>query len=832
MHKLTKLTATTALVTLLAGFTSHAAYALSAGALPQGATVVGGSATFSNPTSTSLTVDQSTERSVINWQSFDIGSKAAVQFVQPDASALTVNRVVGSSANPAQILGTLKSNGRVMILDQNGVLFGSNAVIDVGGIIASTGDVDNAQVMSGSNSIDITNIGGGSVINQGSITAAQGGLVALVAPYADNSGIITANLGRVELAAGSAVTVDLSGDNLVSMAVTGPVANALAANSGTIAADGGRIAMTARAAAGVVSDVVNMTGVLQADTVGMQNGEIVLSGGSAGIVNVAGTVNATNGATGGRVDVTGNQIALNNAQVNVSGTGAGGQIYIGAGLSGAQDGTDAPAASTDISSGSVINADATDNGNGGTAVVWGSQHDGFYGTVTARGGANGGNGGMVEVSTGSGVDFSGVVNTTAVRGNVGELLIDPASVAIGNGTQTVSGSTYLNAQSIADSLVFTSIDIQGTSNIDVINSIDLSTSTYGTPVYPLTLTTPTFNLNYNMNMGTSSQLALNVTTMNLNGHITSGGTDIPLSQVSSTATQVNVMSNLASIQQGMDISSTTLPVTVNVATGQYNENLAVNKAGLTLSGIVNATGAGADATAPELFGTAAGGNIITVTANNVTIDGFHLNAQVSGGSVANSAYGVYASGVDSLTVDHNTFDGFSVPGISTPTSTNVTLTSNTNINVPSTGTGTGTGTGSGGGNGGTDESDNGDDHGGDHGNHKDHGHHYGRDGEHGVENAETHAAPEAQGALDHAEQAGDHTRSSDKPDISAVHEGMEAAHAGAERGETALDVDHHDAVRDAVDIRTTVTDAHDDGHDEDHHKKKDDKKEARHHDHR
>ncbi len=828
MHKLTKLTATTALVTLLAGFSSHAAYALSAGALPQGATVVGGSATFSNPTSTSLTVDQSTERSVINWQSFDIGSKASVQFVQPDASALTVNRVTGSSTNPAQILGTLKSNGQVMILDQNGVLFGSSAVIDVGGIIASTGDVDNTQVMSGSNSIDITNIGGGSVINQGSITAAQGGLVALVAPYADNSGVITANLGRVELAAGSAVTVDLSGDNLVSMAVTGPVANALAANSGTITADGGRIAMTARAAAGVVSDVVNMTGVLQADTVGTQNGEIVLSGGSAGTVNVAGTVNATNGATGGRVDVTGNQITLNNAQVNVSGTSAGGQVYIGAGLNGAQDGTDAPAATTDISSGSVINADATDNGNGGTVVAWGNQHDGFYGTITARGGANGGNGGMVEVSTGAGVDFSGMVNTTAPQGTVGELLIDPASVSIGNGTQTVSGSTYLDAQSIADSLVFTSIDIQGTSNIDVINSIDLSTSTYGTPVYPLTLTTPTFNLDYNMNMGASSQLALDVATMNLNGHITSGGADIPLSQVSSTATQVNVMSNLASIQQGMDLSSATLPVTVNVATGSYNENLTVNKAGLTLSGIVNTAGAGADAAAPELFGTAAGGNIITVTANNVTIDGFHLNAQVSGGTLANSAYGIYASGVDSLTVNQNTFDGFAVPGISTPTSTNVTLTSNTNINVPTTGTGTG----SGGGTGGTDETENSDNSGGDHGKHKDHGHHYGQDGEHGVENAETHAAPEAQGALDHAEQAGHQTQSSDTPDISAVREGMEAAHAKAEQAETAAGAAHHDVAGDTVDIRTTTTDAHDDGHDEHHHKKKDDGKDAHHHDSR
>src|SRR6202000_277583 len=108
-------------------------------------------------------------------------------------------------------------------LDKNGVFFGSNAVINVGGIIASTGDVDNNQVMSGASSINITGINGNSVINQGQITAAQGGLVALVAPYVANSGVVTANLGRVELAAGNAVTVDLYGDNLVSLAVNGPV---------------------------------------------------------------------------------------------------------------------------------------------------------------------------------------------------------------------------------------------------------------------------------------------------------------------------------------------------------------------------------------------------------------------------------------------------------------------------------------------------------------------------------------------------------------------------------------------------------------------------------
>ncbi len=865
MHKLTKLTATTALVTLFAGFSSHAAYALSAGAIPQGATVVGGAATFSTPTSTSLTIDQSTSRAVINWQSFNIGSGASVQFVQPSSSALAVNRVVSTSTDPTQILGSLKSNGQIMILDPNGVLFGANSRIDVGGIIATTGNVDDSQVMSGANSIDITNIDGGSVINQGQITVAQGGLAAFVAPYVDNSGVITADLGRVELASGSAVTVDLSGDNLVSMAVSGPLANALVENSGTITADGGRVAMTARAAAGVVSDVVNMTGVVQANTVGAQNGEIVLSGGDAGTVNVTGQVNATGGATGGRVDVTGNQIAVNNAQINVSGTSAGGQVYLGAGVGGAQDGADAPAAITNVSSGSVIDADATDNGNGGTVVVWGSQNTGFYGTATARGGASGGNGGMVEVSTGAGVDFAGIVNTTAANGQVGQLLIDPTSVSIGTGSQTVSSGTYLNAQNLANTLAFTSINIQATSNIDVINNIDLSASANGTPSYGLTLSAPVFDLNYNMNMSATSPLHLDFSTMNLNGRITAGGADIPLTQASGTATQVNILSNLADIQQGIDLSSATAPVTVDVASGTYNGNLNISKAGLTLNGIVNTTGgAGADTTAPELVGTVAGGNIITVAANNVTIDGFHLNAQVSGGTLANSAYGIYASGVDSLAVDHNTFDGFSGTGVSTPTSTNVSLASNSYINVPKPGSGGGNGSGGEAGNGQGS------------GNHHDHGHHYGHDKdrhhqedrdheEHyydhdgrrdhakdghnrryddslydffrGIERAEEKAAAKARTALEHAEDAGHK---------SGIHSGIEETHvAMADQPEKVADISHdihEDVVADAHVKAGAVQEdrhekygheakRHEDRHERDHHaKKKSGHKEARNHD--
>jgi filamentous hemagglutinin family protein len=682
LHIIPNTMATLAIAGLIIGSTPGVAYAIDAGATPQGSKVVAGTATFSRPTTSSLVVTQKSQRAVIDWQSFNIGTKGSVEFKQAGASSLAVNRVTGKSADPTQILGTLKSNGQVMVLDPNGVFFGQSARIDVGGIIASTGGINVNQVMSNAAKIDITGIGGGSIVNQGQITAKQGGLVALVAPHVVNSGVITANLGRAELASGSAVTLDLYGDKLVALAVNGALANALVENSGTIAADGGRVALTARAAQGVVNNVINTTGIIRANTVGKVAGRIVLSGNDAGAVRVAGKIDATTtdkkGTTGGRVDMTGSHIVLDKAQVNVSGNTGGGQVYAGGGLYGALDGTSRGADVTDVSAGTLINANALTNGNGGTVVVWGNHNTNYLGKTTARGGASGGNGGLVEVSTGEGVNFAGMVDTTAAKGKVGTLLIDPISVSIGNGPDTIDGA-YLNAQNIADNLVFTSIEVQADNNIDFVDDIDVSSSPYGLPAFSLLLTAPTLNFDHNLNMGSLGLLFLNADAANLSARITSGGSAINPARVLSTVTQANVLSNAASIQQAMDISSASAPVTVHVAAGEYHENLTIDKAGLTLTGNDGTEATGADPVAPEIFGTVAGGNIITVAANNVTIDGLHFNAEVGDELVADSVNGIYANGVDSLTIRHNTLEGFTGTGISTPGSTNVTLNANKNI---------------------------------------------------------------------------------------------------------------------------------------------------------
>jgi hypothetical protein len=195
------------------------------------------------------------------------------------------------------------------------------------------------------------------------------------------------------------------------------------------------------------------------------------------------------------------------------------------------------------------------------------------------------------------------------------------------------------------------------------------------PLYNLSLVSPVCNIDYNVNLAALGNLYLTCETLNLNGQFTSGGTTIAPSRVVSTATQVNVGSNTASIQQAIDDSNTTAPVTIDVGAGQYAESLTISHA-LTLSGNDGTMAAGADPSAPLLVGIQAGGGVMTVTANNVTIDGLHLNGSVDGGAEPSSLDGIVASGVEGLTVSHNTLDGFSGPAIDTPGSTNVTLDAN------------------------------------------------------------------------------------------------------------------------------------------------------------
>ena len=323
---ISKLLATTMLTA--AGLTAIAtpAHAMNDTTTPTGEQVVGGSASFDRPSDGVLNINQNTDRVVINWDQFNIGSKAITEFFQPGSHSLAVNRVTGAGQDPTKILGTLKANGQIMVLDRNGVLFGKNSIVDVGGIIASTGDISNADAMDGDGKFNFTNFGRGKIVLNGSVTIADAGVAAFVSPFVSNNGVINAKLGKVAFAAGQKVTLDLYGDDLIEIAVNDKLGDALLKNAGKINAEGGEVIMTAQAAKSAVDNVINMSGVINVSSIETQGGKIILKGGEQGKVSVSGGLYAS-GKTGGIVTINGQSTSFtgdiaargDHAKVEVSG---------------------------------------------------------------------------------------------------------------------------------------------------------------------------------------------------------------------------------------------------------------------------------------------------------------------------------------------------------------------------------------------------------------------------------------------------------------------------------------------------------------------------------
>ncbi|HAT31696.1 MAG TPA: hypothetical protein DCW29_12835, partial [Janthinobacterium sp.] len=268
-------------------------------ALPTGAVVTAGKAGVVAGAG-QMTVTQGSQNVALNWNSFNIGQGEAVTFVQPNANAVALNRVLGF--DPSSILGNLTANGKVFLVNPNGILFGKGASVNVGGLAASTLGISDADFMAGK--YRFTNAGGGVVLNQGSINA-PGGYVALLGASVGNEGTISARLGTVALAAGKAITLDVAGDGLLNVAVNQGALRALVQNGGLIQAAGGQVLLTTQSAGDLLKTVVNNTGVIEARSIDTRNGAIRLLGDmQSGTVNADGRLDAgaPDGGAGGFVE--------------------------------------------------------------------------------------------------------------------------------------------------------------------------------------------------------------------------------------------------------------------------------------------------------------------------------------------------------------------------------------------------------------------------------------------------------------------------------------------------------------------------------------------------
>ena len=308
-----------------------------------------------------------------------------------------------------------------------GVVFSRGAQVNAQSLIVSAPGITNANLMAGRMVFDQPANPNARIVNRGTLTVRQAGLAAMVAPSVANAGVINARLGRVVLAGAAADTLDLYGDGLVSLDVSSQVrqvpagphgkpVRALVTNSGTIAADGGTVQLTAAAADGVIQHLVDARGTIRADTVGNRNGAIEIAG------------------TGGSVTIEGN--------VEADGASQGGSIAIGTNLTrplGSGTFPTGTSARTRHRRGPRTSPPAPETrGRGGRVTILSIEQTTIAGTIAARGGASGGAGGTIELSGEHGFALTGRADASAPHGALGSIILDPTDLTIVPNTGTTT----------------------------------------------------------------------------------------------------------------------------------------------------------------------------------------------------------------------------------------------------------------------------------------------------------------------------------------------------------------------------------------------------------
>jgi filamentous hemagglutinin family protein len=439
---------------------------------PTGGQVAAGDATITTPTPNTVQINQTSNKAIFNWQTFNIGAHETTQFIQPSVSSVALNRI-SPTQGASQIFGKLTSNGQIILINQAGVFFASGSQVNIGSIIVSTIDMTNKNFLAGKYIFDQPSQYSGAIINKGTIVASQNGLIALIGNGVSNDGLIKADLGSVILASGSQFIITFSGNQLISFTIDGAALSAGVdsngkalkngvSNAGQIIANGGKILILAKAVSNTLDNAINMSGVIQAQSISEKNGEIILSA-DKGTIRVTAILDVSGqnaGEKGGKIKIIGPDIVIEVPTViNADGNAGGGEILIGGNLHGA--GPEMNALNTTISSDVFITANALQNGNGGKIIIWANDVTNFAGRIFAMGGAIGGNGGFAEVSGHQILNFRGTVNLSALSGATGTLLLDPENLTIqsaGITTATNSGGTTFTSN--VDSSILTVIDLQ------------------------------------------------------------------------------------------------------------------------------------------------------------------------------------------------------------------------------------------------------------------------------------------------------------------------------------------------------------------------------------
>jgi filamentous hemagglutinin family protein len=439
--------------------------------LPQGGQVAAGVVNIRQNAGV-MDILQNTDRAVVNWQSFDVGASARVNFNQPQASSVILNRVLGSA--PSQIYGQINANGQVFLTNPSGVYFSPGSSVDVGALTATTHSIKDTDFMAGKLQFE-RNGATGSVVNEGTLRAQYGGYIALLAPEVRNQGLVVAKKGTVVMAAGDSYQLQIGSDgNLSNVLVTPATIAALVENGNAVEAPGGLIILSAQAASRLQAGVVKNSGVIS----------------STGLVRDGGVVRLV---ASDRIQLTGSI----SADAAPGSAGSGGRIEVIADLAN-------PASVTQVD-----------------------------GTLSAKGGNQGGDGGFIETSAARLAIADGArVNTLAPRGLAGNWLLDPNDFEVsstgnitGSALTTLLGSSNVTLQAgtgtDTSSAKFGNISTGTLGNINIYDAVSWSANTL------------TLNAGYNINVGSSSKtgsltvtgsgaLALNPSSSLVTGYTTGG----------------------------------------------------------------------------------------------------------------------------------------------------------------------------------------------------------------------------------------------------------------------------------------------------------------------
>ncbi|ECC3553958.1 filamentous hemagglutinin N-terminal domain-containing protein, partial [Salmonella enterica subsp. salamae] len=668
------------------------AHPAAAANLPTGGQIVAGSGSIQTPSGNLMNIQQNSQNMVTNWNSFDIGKGNTVQFYQPNSSAVALNRVVGGGES--QIMGNLRANGQVFLVNPNGVLFGKGASVSTSGFVASTRDIKNDDFMNRRYTFSGGQKAGAAIVNQGGLTTNPGGYIVLAADKVSNSGTIRTPGGKAVLAATERVTLQLDNGGLTSVQVTGDVVNALVENRGLVSARDGQVYLTAHGRDMLMNTVLNVSGVVEAGGMHRQDGNIVLDGGDSGVVHLSGTLQADNGSgRGGKVVVQGQNLLLDEGSlITATGSQGGGEVYVGGGWQG-KDGRIKNADKVVMQDGARIDVSATQQGDGGTAVLWSESYTSFRGQISAKGGEKGGNGGQVETSSHGNLQAFGSVSASAKKGQAGNWLLDPEDITIVNGSsQNVNNST-VNGTDVFSPGASNSQVSNTTINDRLNNGTSVTIQTSSTSGTPSTLSgNITVNADINKTSGADASLTLKADgNITVNNNITSsaGKLNVNLSaaNTSNGSIKINnatISTNGGNLTAGSGNASNSASILINNAT--------LNAAGgnLTLTG-TNTTGYGVEV---KHNSTLTAGNI-TLTGNGTTggvviHDNATLNA--TNGSLILTGNATTGKGIDTWTnVTFTAGQNITLTGNSA-NSTGIALTETslnaTNGSISATGNGT------------------------------------------------------------------------------------------------------------------------------------------------